>query len=346
MSRGRRPLERSEFEAALQRVLDLPTKDQLELFASLRQYLGDDLTSGEEAKDRQIEERTGALRAIEAVAKQLKLPKDKAPTSTQFKQAAPKAAPDWNVTRVTRAFGRWRLAQRAFLGEDLLATAAQLDQRRQTIARKRSHEDLIAGVRQWLRSKPSTESQPSYDQWRKQENKRREKSGEPPLVLAVSTRVTLSLPWEAILEIAKGKTTLAAERKARAKVLGQGRFAGKQYVAYLLGCAERDIDAYLRRGEFPTPVAQIGKFQVWETADLKAYAAGRSYPKRQPMELQERIMSTQQLATELGVQARTLMTWVDQKRWDKVPEPAERMGQHRIWWRDDVKKWRKERKSR
>ena len=154
-----RPVGRSELEAALQRVLALPLRDQLEVLSALRESLSADLADADDARDKQIEERAGALQAIEAVSDKLKLPKGLAPTSTQFRQLAPTVAPGWNVTRISRAFGRWRLAQRVFLGEAVAETAAQRDLRRSRVGRKRSHEDVVTGVRAWLETKPLAKDQ-------------------------------------------------------------------------------------------------------------------------------------------------------------------------------------------
>jgi predicted DNA-binding transcriptional regulator AlpA len=117
-------------------------------------------------------------------------------------------------------------------------------------------------------------------------------------------------------------------RQARAKELGRGRFAGKQYAAYLLGCAERDVDEYVRRGRFPNPVAQIGTYRVWETSDLKAYAAEKPYPDREPLELQDRIVTRDQLAKYLGLKPTMVTNSVGRKRWDKIPPPSGTMGKH------------------
>ena len=92
----------------MQRVMGLSRKEQLELFAQLRDYLGADL--GEKSKaDHAITERLGALDALARVASELGLEDGQAPTTTQFRSAVGWVAPAWTVSRWSRP---WALAKR------------------------------------------------------------------------------------------------------------------------------------------------------------------------------------------------------------------------------------------
>src|SRR5579862_4361233 len=170
MARGSTPpiagLERheeQELEAVLQRFADLSSRAQLQAFSLMRDYL--DGGVAEVQLDRDIAHRKEALEALRAVAVDLGLPEGLAPTTTQFREAAKRLGLGWSVSKVGRAWGKWRFACEAYAGHHLRRTARQQGVLDAHTGKRRVYEDYITGVRLWPETNPRAETIAAYEGW-------------------------------------------------------------------------------------------------------------------------------------------------------------------------------------
>lgn len=103
-----------EREVLLARVLDLPVAQQLQVHHDLTEALGGQL-GRETARAKQARLRHEALAGMRAAAAHLGLPDGRAPTVTQFKQAAGETELPMTFKAVYAAFeNRWETASRFF----------------------------------------------------------------------------------------------------------------------------------------------------------------------------------------------------------------------------------------
>ncbi len=107
--------EPQEFASALRFVFALTLGDQLRVHEALSGYLAAARLAPR--SNRKLEERKAALGAMRAVCEKLGLPDGTAPTVKQFSETARELDLSMTVATVTAAWGRWRFAQAALLGE-------------------------------------------------------------------------------------------------------------------------------------------------------------------------------------------------------------------------------------
>ena len=152
-----RPHQRKdeEWQAALRRVLLLPSADQLRVLDALGDLLSGPLWQ-ESERVRQARLRVEALEAIGVAAAHLGLPPGTAPTIPEFKRAASETDLPMTFNAVYEAFEkRWDIAKRFYRREHVPATAVQRRSRRAALGRNRGNrEHPLTCLRLFLNQDP------------------------------------------------------------------------------------------------------------------------------------------------------------------------------------------------
>lgn len=341
-----------ERQEALRRFFALSNADQLRAFAEIKGHLASAPGKADEL-DRVIARRAEALAALEAVARDLRerghLTSGKAPTAKQFDEVArhlglvAEAGGCWSRARVVRAYGSWRSAQAALLGERVPPSAEQRQQRRDIgLTRRRSEEPMVA-LKTWLNERPVSKARTDYDEFAKAQNRDQRKIAGERLPLARSIVVELAMNWTDCLRAAQSPGGLEGVRSTRRIALldslDDGELIGSVTIAALLDQSYFTTRALLRREGFPAPVAEIGRMRAWLVGDIKRFRLARPFPQRNPSELQKDLFGTTELAKCLSLDRDYLRAMLAQQNWARLPKPAGRVGPAHYWWRDAVEKW-------
>lgn len=336
----RSPHARSEIEDVLRRVYRLSRRDQMQVFTTLRDYLGDEV--GREAEqDVAIRQRARTLEALAQVAQDLGLPQATAPNTRQFREVAPRLDLDISVSQIVRAWGSWRQAQAALTGGWVQESSTQRALRRATSGRNRTHEERISGIRIWLETQPRSTTTKDYDKWRAQRSHQRD---QPPVVTSHSLRASTGLSWEDLLAVARGEDGLRERQRRRAEdyleEAGPGALVGIRFARLLLGYSHSGIHQLaVTDPDFPVPVADVDGSRAWDADDLRAYSEGRPVAARSPGERQGQILTSRELAERLGIAREQIATLLHVRRFQRCPPPSGRVGNTLYWWKEAVDRW-------
>lgn len=329
----------SNLQFVLDRFYTLNAREQLLAYRACRDYLA--ARVGETKRDGVIAERAGAIEALEAVAKHLKLPPGRAPTPTEFDEAARVLGLDWNRSRVTRAWGRWRFAKSAFLGEPMSESSDQRDQRLGPRRRKRRHEGHLDGVQLWLKTKPQSFSIDSYNAWAKDYN---ERANGAPLVVTRgnSVSIALGLTWRDAVRFAKGEITQAegrppGKRPRQQFSRGPYDFVSQRHLSQMFGKDDYALGRVLSSPGFPPPALVMQRVRLWVRQDIEAFQNGRPFPERDPKEIRALYLTRKEVAALTGLT-------MDSVSYGQrgVPGAAVYVGPVQLWLRSEVETWLKE----
>lgn len=343
MSPARRTVERSERRELLRKILDLPEGERLKVFSDLRDYLGAELGSPDEAEE-VILNRAKALADLERATEELRAGGDldphEAPTVKQYAQTAKVLGLSTSAASLTRAFGLWRNAQAAVLGEDVPEGPAARRIRAKRSARKKETIGLIDGVKEWLESDPDGSARADYDAFVAEENRR---LGRKAYSKSDSVCATLGITWSEALSIGRGETDL---RRARAKRLGKAvaglsdeDFIGSGIAALIIGITNQEFHEEAKKETFPVPVVDLPGVRGWVLGDVKSYSVGSTWPRRKRGSANDRLLLSGDVAERLKIHPDYLRTCISKKQWKRVPEPDGRIGQAHFWKRNRVDKW-------
>lgn len=327
-----------EREEALQRFFALSTADQLRAHQEIKTYLADELGEEDEL-DRIIAQRGQALGALRRVFEELRargaLSADRAPTAAQFDQLARElrleaepGAP-WGRARIVRAYGSWRNAQAALLGETVLESPVQRQQRRKAGGKRRTHEEPLAALRAWLRTEPVSRTMTSYDDFAKSRNRKLEKGGAQRFPTAIAITMSLALTWAECLRAAESPGGFEkihnSKRAALTETLADEELIGSKIIQALLDQNPHVTRVLLDQDHFPAPVATIGRTRAWLAGDIKLYAAGKPVPQRKHGELQAHVLGSVEIAQRLGIHIDYVRTKIGHRNWARSPK-ARRQG--------------------
>ncbi len=277
----KRPRERVEVEAVMQRIYELSTREQYEVYAALRDYLASSPDRGDPVETA-IDRRAAALAAMQRVVEHLGLPNGTAPTTTQFAAASKELGLGWGTTAVAEAWGRFRNAQRAIRGEPVPESPQQRATRRRRSGRRRNHEAYLAGVARWLRTEPASTTQRDYDTWARAFN--RDHPDDLPLVRGGSIVSTLGLPWDTLKACAVGDVDYkeAARQHSHERISrdsGPLNVVSSGTTGLILGWGSQQVAKYARRDDFPTPVLAFTNGVIaFVRDDIEAYSRGEPSP--------------------------------------------------------------------
>ncbi len=327
-----------ERDQVLQRFFALPRRQQLEVFAVMRDFLAGGVKPEKSPRDETIDRQRAALEAMALVAHELGLPDGKAPTTTQFDQVAPRAAPGWTVDRVLRAFNaRWRVVGQIYAEGRTGLTTLQLGLVQSQGGRKRDHEGYWTALRKWLDTEPPLETTTAYEAFMAEYNDQLA-PGEKPLPLVASLRQALKLNFPEMVRVAKSEISLDDAKPYRRRKLvplsakeGPHRLVTARTAAAI--CGENSPHAHkvlVFRPGFPTPVVVTEKFKLWRRDDVEAYAAGCPVPDPTYNELGREYVTVKELAELAGTRRETVVGVPG------VPEPAVIVGRQRLYLRSEV----------
>lgn len=337
---GKLGCDLSELRGQWRRVLQLPDREQLQLYRQLRDYLA--IGPGDpEAADAEMEARAVSLEAMQRATEHLRLPPGEAPTVEQYQSAHRALDLPMSSQQVIRRWGFWRTAVIAFEGGRTVRTAEQRSLQRATAGRARTHEEYIAGVRRWLDRQPASSTDADYDEFVSTVNRSR---GEDvaPLVKAPTLRRTLGLGWEDILRVAQGKLDIEQAREQARERRGDSDLVATAEVARILDINGATMSQQAEQPGFPAPVAVIARGRVWLRTDIEAHRDGRPVPHRAPGELQDRLLDTNTVSEMVTFAPDTLRAAVHRQHWHRVPEPSGKVGQTLYWYRESVEAWVRE----
>jgi predicted DNA-binding transcriptional regulator AlpA len=337
-------MTQGERDDVMRRMYMLSPRDQLEVHRVLSTHLGGKM-DGETEFERQTLDRKGALDAMRRVAKRLGLATGVAPTVTQYRETWNDVAGEWSSARVIRAWGRYRLAERAFRGEQIPMTAAQRSLRRHSSGKDHRFEPPLVGVRQWLATNPPSEGGPDYDDYVKQHNSQLlcGKTQGPALTQARAVKKNLGLRWPDILRVARGvvdaELLQARYEKERLEVdRGALGIIGMTTIGLVLNQGTQCVYHSRQHDDFPKPVIKVSRQYGWLLADIIAYREGKRFPNRQPLKMQHLIMGCREVAEQVGLTRGGVLSGVYCDT-STVPSPDGRLGTTFYWLRKNVEAW-------
>jgi predicted DNA-binding transcriptional regulator AlpA len=327
--------ERQELETVLRRFAELSTRAQLRAYEVIREYLGDGIkaTKG----DHELAERAAALEALRQVADELRLPEGRSPTTTQFDEVSKRLGLDWTVSRVIRAWGRWRFATDAFTGHRARPSAHQRALQSASTGTRRTHEDYLTALRLWLDTKPAATTTAIYDAWAREYNEERD-PGERPVPGWIAIYRVLGVSFENALRAARGEIELAEAPKALRMRQDHGPLVSTRGIANAQDLLEHQARHVSNRRDFPRPVIKLSGHRAWLRDDVEAYFAGREFPERQDYELQADYLSAAEVAPLVGCSVPVLSM-----QRGRVPKAAGRVSSRQYWRRGDIERWLEER---
>jgi predicted DNA-binding transcriptional regulator AlpA len=330
--------ERQELEALLFRFDGLTTRAQLRAYEFISTFLSARIKETDAAH--QIAERKEALAAIARVAKELKLD-GKAPTTTQFREVSKRLQLGWSVSRVGRAWGRWRFACEAFTGHRLRKTAFQNTLLDVNTGKRAVYENPLTAIYLWLESKPVLEQITVYDAWARELNADLP-LGQLPVTMWSTIASNLRVSFADAIRVARGEEELAnCRRKRRNQVRDYGPLVSRGWIASTYGLSEYQAANVPFRPDFPSPVVTLSNTNAWLKEDVEAYFTEQPFPRRKKYSMQDEFLSLAELAPMMG------------KRYAKqisqttlIPEPAGMVGKTRYWRRSEVKRWLREKSNK
>lgn len=329
----------------MRRIYGLTTREQLMVYSTLREYLGSEV--GEETVlDKQVKDREEALAVMRQVAAYYHLPAGQAPKVTQHREAPQSVTGEWTASKVIRAWGRYRFAQKAYEGKEIPEAPAKRAIRRLSSGKAHEPETYINAVRHWLATNPKSLAFPDYNAYVAQYNSELltgQREGRA-LSSAEATKKGLGLLWSQILTLAKGDATYdelrreyVKERVAKRKQ-GALNIVSASQVAQLLSCRPRKVATLNEKPGFPVPVLRLGKANGWYKTDILDYRAGRKFPKREFNELRPLVLSSEELAALLKITGHGLRT-VLKKKGQSIPPPDGQVSTGHYWLKDKTEAW-------
>lgn len=340
--------DRCALQAALQHFFELTQRDQLAAYEAIREHLGEQAPAETEL-DREVRERMESLDALSRAAEHLGLPEGRAPTAKQLNQAAAELGLEWDASRVTRRWKRWRFATEAYEGQRTRATDHLKASLRQGEGRRYSDEECLAALRLWLETKPARETKAEYQRWYVSYNEqlpadeRRVPSWQP-----ISHR--LGIGFREAVEVARGRLNLeearkvGEERKTRERAdwsRTEHEFVGVEWVARHLGVPPEKARAVAMGQHFPPPVVVFHQRRAWLRDDLEAFFRGDPVPHRERGELQHLYLSSRDVAEMIGRHPSAFA-----KGFGALPEPAGMVSYRFFFLRSEVEQWMRDNPQR
>lgn len=192
----------------IREILDLPDRERIEVFASLREDLDAQGNILEEHQtDEQNQKMRDAVEAFAAVRKHLDLSDDEARllTMAKYDKAQAELKLGFSAKKVVSAFDNsWDLVKKTALGGRLPVSQSQKWKRKAISQQSRLHYRHIVGIRMWLKTNPESKTRNAYNVWREKYND--ENKGLEPLLVAHRTILAATTKsWEQVLSEAENE---------------------------------------------------------------------------------------------------------------------------------------------
>lgn len=322
------PPESDPLRTIWRRVVDLPPREQLELYVRLRDYLGQ--VAPRSALDDELTTRRQADEHLRRACVELgRAPSDRL-TVKDYDEVAQRLSL-MPAQAVGRAFGSWNTALEVLAGRRMPQTARQIAVRR-AAPRGTDRSEHLQMLRGFLATEPRAPTMAAYRDWALEQNRRRTPVGEPRLLPAAIIARGGGLSWSELIARARGAEPEESTRESYPIFVALRQVARITNEAYTV---------VYRRG-FPRPVAFSGHAQFWRRDDVFAYCDGGVIPEAEAFALQDELIFTADIARLLGVTTRVVATRVRRQGWQRglLPEPCAVIPNvQSVWWRKDVAAW-------
>ena len=321
----------------LERFLALPAQEQFAHAQAVQEHLDASADGSTTYRLTKLAAQTAALDAMRAVADALGLEPGTAPTSTQFRETAPVAAPGVTINRVIRAFGRWRFARDVYEGHRPAAVHSARRLRRTQPGT--TVEAAISDVQKWLASKPISHLTTLYDAWVEKQKAGRGAGERVPLSRGGLSSL-LGLTWELVLAVAENRMTLAEAQAATSNAgslrerepdnFGPDDLIPVRVIAEMLGGVTiGTVQKRMRRQGFPPPALSTSRLRLWRRSDVELTLADQPVPERTPNDLRQKYLEAHEVSALFGIRRENL------KRSPRVPHPVMTISGFGFWLRDD-----------
>jgi len=328
-----------ELELVLQRFFALTPPDQLTAYRTVRDYLAGRVRQTK--RDHVIAEKEAALRAIAAVAAHLNLAAGEAPTPAHFDAAARSLELGWDRNRVRRAWGRWRFAKAAFLGQRLPESTKQRDERRKIGGRWHTREGHLTGIQLWLATDPGATSSQAYRAWAREYNETLPPDALPVIVAPGAVAAALKMGWPDVIRLARGEITQAQarppkKRRSESFCRGPHQLVSLEDVEGIVGLSRSPTRDETNRQAFPAPVVVVpGVVRLWLREHVEAYKAGRRWSPDENVQQLDSLRDVYMTLSEVKEMTGLTRGQIGTGSHD-LPEPAVRAGFKLLWLRSEV----------
>lgn len=201
---------RPEVGYLLRDILNLPERDRVKVFETLREDLGE--AAAPSKIDEINEKMANAIETFNRVADHLGYDNGLAKlsmTMREFNEAPTRVRDGVQARHIAGAFfGSWPLALQAAIGESIEPRPTQTKLRQRLSTQRLRVERMSAGLYEWLDTKPENKARDSYDQWKLKRNRQLD-DDQRPFASARHIAQVYGRPWrEIVAEAETGKLGL------------------------------------------------------------------------------------------------------------------------------------------
>jgi predicted DNA-binding transcriptional regulator AlpA len=326
----------------------LSPDEQLEAYREIRDRLVPKPESPEAARvDDLANARLEALEVFRRVSKHLGIDEGGSPSPNEFDSACKALGLPWNKSKVIRTFQSWRRARDTFLGRPVTGSPEERRQKRRAADNKR--EELLAGVKLFLETKPKAKTVVAYNNWRKSYNAALPK-GRLPVVSANHIAESLCWPWPNIIAVAQGKMTseeaelqkARRDRLSRSLCRGPHQLLGLKGIEEALGLSRFETKKRIDRKSFPRAVIQLRTSRLWLKDEIEQYKRGEFKADDGMAEnaLRHLYLTRKEVTERTGLSDWRLEAGSSTR---KPLQPGVAIGNTALWLIEAVEAWEKER---
>jgi hypothetical protein len=331
----------AQYRLAWDAITGLPMADQLQMHEAWGAYLG--LDPGHPTKvARKRELLTLAIECLRRAAKHHHLPDGQAPIIREYQEAQQALELELSSHKIWRAFGGWRWAQAACVGEQTQASAEQTAHSRATRGIRRVSAPYIEQVKAWLDEHPRSTTEKDHENYVVEYNDKLP-PGTPKLVTPNTVRVQLGISWEDAKAVARGEMSLDDAREVALGTISTSSdlaLIGVGDIGRLRKMSRSVVAADTERLGFPVHVATVNGMRAWMLNDVLAYYDRHTVPSRTKGELQDEILDGRQMEERLHRTGDYLRTAIHKRAWHRIPQPAGQVSKNHYWKRNDVEQWK------
>jgi hypothetical protein len=291
----------------------------------------------------ELERRAECVEAVRQVAAHLGLPEGEAPGVTQYEAVRKELGLKLSVWTIERRWHSWHEIRKALRGQAVRKTARERSRFQAAVRHRPRGEEWLAGVREWLESRPPSLLALDYDAWAVERNQARPDL--PPASTEHSIHDALCLFWPETLKVARGDLSLAqAQARQKRKLRREsGGFVSVHGVALIRGFTMGQARHHMHADPtFPPYAFKLSGARAWRWEDVEAHHKGEPFPKRKRGEMQGEVFDAERIARLCRLRRADLHDAL--RRGRDAPRPAGRVSKRPYWWRAEVEAWLDERR--